>query len=186
MEPNVKLIVQDKGEEKREISVWSYVMINASPYFRTLLDPTKFQEGHILKQHDALTVELLDTNAKAMEILCDIWHLKSGRVSSAQISVSTLYEIAVLVDKYDCVESIRPWPTIWFQMSHIAYAYAHVSLNMGDISKWIYICCHLGYKDEFESLTSQLVKHTTHDDISGKVSEYFSNLSSSLQGPSFP
>ena len=55
----------------------------------------------------------IQTNAEAMAILCDMWHLKSGRVPISDISSDTLYEIALLVDKYDSVESIQLWPKLW-------------------------------------------------------------------------
>lgn len=184
MEPDVNLIVQEAGEETREILVWSHVMINASPYFRTLLDPIKFAEGHTLQQHDTVTVNLLDTNPDAMAILCDIWHLKSSRVSTSHITSDVLYELSLLVDKYDCAESIQPWPRIWFSLPKVKSEYpSGKTIDIAGLEKWIHICCHLGYDDEFESLIPEFLRRATDQDISGEPSEYFSSLSPSLQGP---
>ena len=185
MEPNVNLILRDDADKRHEIPVWSQVMLNASPYFRVLLDPAKFEEGRTLQQKDMLEVELPETNAEAMTILCNIWHLKSSKVPvSSELTSYTLYEIAVLVDRYDCVESIQPWPKLWFQDPDLDYSIEGLKVvDIDTIGRWIHISCHFGYQDLFHSLTSTFIQRATSKDIlDEEASEYFQNLFPSLQG----
>jgi hypothetical protein len=162
MEPDLKLIL-DGG---REILVWHQVMINASPFFRTMLDPMKFEEGAVFRRERLLEVAFPEVDTSAMAILCSIFHMQARKVPTSKLSGDTLAEIALLVDKYDCVESIQPWQRIWHEQAHIQAELKGLEiLDVEDLVKWIHICCHLGYRDHFELLTSEVVRRATLEDL---------------------
>ena len=76
MEPDVKLLIRGEEGEQREISAWSQVMINASPFFRTWLRPLGIEASHEPRNIRKVRLELPNFYAGAMMILCAIWHLK--------------------------------------------------------------------------------------------------------------
>ena len=60
-------------------------------------------------------------------------------------------------------------------------------LDIEDLVKWIHICCHLGYRNHFELLTSEVVRRATLEDVTEDFAPaYFNRLSETLQRPSTP
>jgi hypothetical protein len=48
----------------------------------------------------------------AMQLLCNIAHFKTSDIQD-QNSPVFLVTFAILCDKYDCIEAVRPWNEIW-------------------------------------------------------------------------
>ncbi|KAA6415774.1 MAG: hypothetical protein FRX48_00492 [Lasallia pustulata] len=81
------------------------------------------------------TVALPDDNPAAMSVLCYILHFQFDQDSMGSFKV--FESLAVLVDKYQCAQALKPWTTSWiqrwpgssegednyFNMVHIAYAF---------------------------------------------------------------
>jgi hypothetical protein len=97
MDYQMKLLVGE-GDSRIEIDTVPQVMANASSVFRNMLKPDRFIEGHKLTKNQPFSVTLAEDDPSAMEILCDILHLRTDRVPLKNISTSLLASIATTVD----------------------------------------------------------------------------------------
>lgn len=106
---DVKLRVIN-GEVQRTFRVTSMVMRLASPVWRVMLDP----QGHFLEsiQADNREITFHDDNARALEILLSIIHLKFSDVPHT-ITYNELLDVSYLCDKYCMIEIVRPWLEGW-------------------------------------------------------------------------
>jgi hypothetical protein len=164
MEYQMKLLVGE-GESKLEIDALPQVMANASPVFRAMLQPDRFNEGQKLSTDKFCIISLPDDDPPTMEILCDILHLRTDKVPSKGMTADSLAAFAALVDKYDCALAIHPWPILWLADLKLSNDLLHNVdfMNEEELCTWTYISCHLGYKNLFRKCTSALIRGATDD-----------------------
>jgi hypothetical protein len=164
MDCQMKLLVGD-SDSRILIDTVPEVMANASPVFRTMLQPDRFLEGQKLLENKTFTVTLAEDDPSAMKILCDIVHLRNDQVPSKGMTTESLVVFATLVDKYDCAIAIHPWPMLWLadlkSSNHLLNDVKY--MNEEELCTWIYISCHLGYGDLLRKCTSVLIQQTTDD-----------------------
>ena len=72
--------------------------------FRTMLSNTKFAEGHELKEKGCVKIHLPDDNPVVMIVLLHFVHQGSCYFTE-KLSLATLAEVAILVDKY-CMQQV--------------------------------------------------------------------------------
>ncbi|KAF8533458.1 hypothetical protein BDD12DRAFT_865149 [Trichophaea hybrida] len=85
----------------------------ASSVFSAMLGPqSMFLEGTQLRSAAQLELNL-DDNGEAMLNILKLLHHKNKNVPR-ELDIEMLYETAIIVDKYDLLEAIRPWIIIWF------------------------------------------------------------------------
>ena len=83
----------------------------ASPVLKTFLKEG-FREGQELQDHGRTQCSLENDHPLAMLILLKIFHGRFSQVDN-RIDLDVLVGIAVLVDKYDCFESVVPFVELW-------------------------------------------------------------------------
>lgn len=94
--------------------VSSKVLRLASPVFDKMLS-SRFKEGLLNQQGMGKpNVTLPGDDQKGVELVCRILHHRIIQVP-LKISNASLYAVAVVCDKYDCVSVLKVWATTWFQ-----------------------------------------------------------------------
>jgi hypothetical protein len=99
------------GPYNKKIRVCSSVLKSASKYFRVLFGPN-FAEGQDLDSNNPKEVSMPDDNAHALEIICNVIHLRNDAVPRS-LSPKDIFEIAIAADKFDCVVALKYAGAIW-------------------------------------------------------------------------
>ena len=98
------LLVGSK-EEQTSIRVSSKVLSLASPVFAAMLSP-RFAEGQKPSEKD-WTVSLPYDDPEALSVVCRVIHFV--KITSDEVSLSLLEEVASVCDKYDLAWATRSW-----------------------------------------------------------------------------
>jgi hypothetical protein len=180
MEFPMKLMV---GQDGVEIETIPEVMANASSFFRCMLQPDRFAEGHGRSQAEPFVIPLEEDDASAMTILCDIFHLRSKKVPIKDMTSDTMADLATLVDKYDCAAAIQPWPKLWLSQVLGPEERLDVkSMSLLEVGKWIHISCQLGFEEHFRQCTAALISRASHEDFAqGPLLLEYQKLSQTIQ-----
>lgn len=97
-----------------KLQVSSKILSTASPVFRSMFSP-RFREGAALASGTALIeIEFPDEPLQALEAVFNVLHFRHDCVS-ASVSYDALYEIALVVDKYDLARALGPWKEVWLR-----------------------------------------------------------------------
>ena len=97
-----------------KLQVSSKILSTASPVFRSMFSP-RFREGAALASGTALIeIEFPDEPPQALEAVFNVLHFRHDCVS-ANVSFDALYEIALVVDKYDLARALGPWKEVWLR-----------------------------------------------------------------------
>ncbi|MCJ1377106.1 hypothetical protein MMC17_000197 [Xylographa soralifera] len=94
-----------------QIQVSSKALSLGSPVFKAMFH-SNFVEGSKLQQGERCQVEL-DDDFEAMTTLCNILHHRNRNVPGTH-SGSSLMQLAVITDKYDCLEAISHYSSLSF------------------------------------------------------------------------
>ena len=129
------------------IRVSSKHLTLASPIFKTMLQP-KFKEGLQLHSHGHAELPLPDDNPAALLILLNLIHSQLRKVPR-KIDLWMLTELAVLVDKYELLETTEMVLDYWLQ--HLNCTIPLV-LN-DDLLPWMCISRVFRKPDIFEKVT---------------------------------
>ena len=111
---NVILLV---GPDKKQLQVCSSVLSNASKYFRNMFGP-HFSEGQDLKADCLKEISMLDDDSNALEIVCNILHLRNDAVPEI-LSPIEVFNVAVVADKFDCVVAMKYASAHWLNPREI-------------------------------------------------------------------
>ncbi|PWW77322.1 hypothetical protein C7212DRAFT_185241 [Tuber magnatum] len=91
-----------------KLQISSKVLSTASPVFRSMFSP-RFREGAALTSATGLTeIEFPDDSPEALETIFNVLHFRHNCVGE-DFDRDVLYEIALVVDKYDLTRALRPW-----------------------------------------------------------------------------
>lgn len=92
--------------------VLSTVLRMASPVFKVLLTSTDFKEGLGVQQGLLPEIRLEEDDPSAMTILLSILHFRNP-LAYFQLSPRQIAKVAAHCDKYDCIEAMKPWSSVW-------------------------------------------------------------------------
>ncbi|MCJ1438444.1 hypothetical protein MMC27_007833 [Xylographa pallens] len=109
IDPDGDVVFQFPDGSKIQVS--SKALSLGSPVFKTMFRPN-FAEGSKLQQGKPCQVEL-DDDVIAMTTLCNILHHRNKNVPGAH-SGSSLMQLAIITDKYDCLEAISHYSHLTF------------------------------------------------------------------------
>ncbi|KAK5718575.1 hypothetical protein LTR15_008306 [Elasticomyces elasticus] len=99
------------GGEKR-LRVSSAALGLGSPVFKAMLS-VRFREGHELALNFRIDVPLPDDDGEAMNILCNVLHHRNKAVLDNWPQTDMMVKVAILSDKYDCIEAMMPTAKCW-------------------------------------------------------------------------
>ncbi|KAF5526826.1 hypothetical protein CGCA056_v001722 [Colletotrichum aenigma] len=97
------------GPEQSTFKVCSRTVARASPVFMKMLHG-RFKESR--PESSDWIVDLPDDDTESMQIMLNMMHARFDWVPQG-ISIQELYEMLVLVDKYDALDVVRPWARGW-------------------------------------------------------------------------
>lgn len=108
-EGDIVLVVSN---DKVRIFASSCLLCIASKPFAKMLGPN-FKEGQIDKASNRREISLPDDKSSAMEILCNILHHRHQ--ASFLPKATDVYDLAILADKYDCIQATALAAAAWIQ-----------------------------------------------------------------------
>jgi len=91
-------------------------LAGVSSVWRAMLEPG------VWKESSSRRVMMPDDDSKAMYLLLSIIHTTFGNIPK-KLARGELYHLAVLCDKYDCVELATPWLDSWLKDQHFDGSY---------------------------------------------------------------
>jgi hypothetical protein len=142
------IIAGDAQSGQRIYKVQSLVMTMTSPVWKAMFNPDGFLEGN-----PDVPVEFPDDHPNVLLNLLRIVHFQNGQVPKELPSFDWLVEIAVLCDKYDTVNAVRPhlenWMRPWIQFC-LEPGYEH----------WLFIAWTFGCQKIFDTLAATLILDT--------------------------
>ncbi|TGO38694.1 hypothetical protein BHYA_0069g00130 [Botrytis hyacinthi] len=121
-----------------------------SPVFRAMLQG-EFKEAVTLKTVGKLEVPLPDDHPSAMKILINIIHGRMNMVP-LNIELELFTQIAILVDKYQCRETLRFLFPVW--KNGLSDTFSEPSWT--NIARWVCIAWQFELEDEFIKATQMI------------------------------
>jgi hypothetical protein len=148
---DIRLIVTNsKTKEKIVGTVCSESMVLASPVWKKFLFPPWEQTPSA----DPKQINCSEDNAEALLVLLNIVHLKFDVVPKI-LPYQLLYNLAILIDQYQCLKLVHPWLESWLQDEE--------SQSMVDGQEgWLFIAWVFGREAIFEQLARKLLKQGTN------------------------
>ena len=138
-------------EEQLECIVCSKTLSRATSVFKNMLYGP-FRESRASSSAALSTqnwvVELPEDNPQAMKILLSSMHSQYEHVPTA-LSLTELYQVLLVCDKYDTIRMIRPWAQLWF-LPHTPLAKS----TGNEILMWI--AWELGSENVFREVAARL------------------------------
>lgn len=141
--------------DTQDFIVSSKAMCLASPVWRAMLDP----QGPWAKQASG-TYSLPEDDQNALLIILRIAHLHFNELPDVLVVYEHLLQLAVLCDKYDTVQLVRPWISKW---QAPLQAQAEESGRDGYLGyeTWLFIAWTFGDKAVFKKISRTLVLTST-------------------------
>lgn len=99
------------GPHKKRLQVSSFILQNASKYFRNMFGPN-FSEGQGLTADIRKEILMPGDDANALEIICKILHHRNDAISES-LNPAEVLEIALTADKFDCIVAMKHATTVW-------------------------------------------------------------------------
>jgi hypothetical protein len=79
------------------------------------------KKRRIYKVSKSKQLDFTEDDRDALLILLEIAHLKFENIPEKPMSLESLFYLAVLCDKYDCVKLLRPWLFRWYDYTTLFY-----------------------------------------------------------------
>ncbi|KAF2119125.1 hypothetical protein BDV96DRAFT_371170 [Lophiotrema nucula] len=108
---DVLLQLGPKAAPVANLLVSSRALSLSSPVFEAMFNHG-FAEGEGVSSSSPRAVPMPEDDVNDMTMLSKIVHLQTADIPS-EIGFVQLAQFAVLVDKYACIDSVRPWSRIW-------------------------------------------------------------------------
>lgn len=149
---DVVLVADDGIHPAQKMKVSTVVLSVASKVFKALFSGG-FAEAEAIRNsvHDAVEIRISDHPSDAL-LLCQLLHFQGNL---EKLSYERFLGLAVVIDKYDCVEALR----------HVVYAkFAALNLDNFDQREHLYYATAAWVLDQprfFRELTKDLVIHYT-------------------------
>ena len=149
------LLLLSSSEGSARFQVSSNALCLASPVFRAMLGAkSKFKESKDLQEQKGsespLEITLSDDDPKALAIILRIIHHQLGYVP-ALLAEENLWEIAILVDKYDLGDTAKIWANLWVK----PYLTSESSYFAGD--RGISLAYVLNNEDLFKRISKDII-----------------------------
>ncbi|KAF8533506.1 hypothetical protein BDD12DRAFT_482960 [Trichophaea hybrida] len=139
-------------------SVSSKCLSLGSPVFAAMLRPNaSFLEGSQLKQTGSTKVTLVGDKIETMIIVLRALHFLSRQLPTS-LTTDELYNLALVVNKYDCFQPLFPWIRLWVTPHRTTATY------FSSYHKWLYMSLVFEESALFTSITKKLILETELDD----------------------
>ncbi|KAL7269957.1 hypothetical protein RUND412_007345 [Rhizina undulata] len=146
-------------------TVSSHAMALASPVWKKFLFPhwSKFEENQEMEESEkkdgrkspVQQLNFVKDDGEALLILLRIAHLKFKEVP-VTLSYNHLLNLAILVDRYDCIGIVRPWLATLL-------ANEETDCKAPEHGGWLFIAWAFGRNEVFKDLALKMVKEIVVD-----------------------
>jgi hypothetical protein len=140
-----------------QFQVSAGVLMSASPWFNRILKKNGWMESNSNPEDRWFHISAEDWDEDAFVILMNIFHHRNHRVPRA-ITLEMLAKIAILVDYYECDESIQLFVDIWVadleKKAHIPQTYCR------DLILWMWISWVFRLPELFKLITNVAIKQS--------------------------
>ena len=155
------LLVLLSSEGIARFQVSSNALCLASPVFRVMVGTGgKFKESKDLQEKKSgeppMEITLSDDNPSALAIILRIIHHQHGSVPKT-LSELYLWQVAILVDKYDLLEAVTLWIDRWIQpyLDSTGLPLTSSSYFTGD--KGVFLAYAFGKEIIFKSISKEII-----------------------------
>ena len=139
-----------------DLLVSSHALSLVSPVFSAMFNDA-FVESQNLSSASTRQIDLPDDDPELMKALCDIAYMRTADIPSRH-KEDFLVEFAVLCDKYDCTQAVRPWSGIWFSSLFTACS---LPVVMDTVLSLLFFSYVMDLPDEFQKSTQKLCRTLT-------------------------
>jgi len=136
----------DYRNERMVGKVCSQALIQASPVWKKFLIPPWAKETSKVEVKE---IGCSEDNGEALLILLNIAHLKFTAVPR-HLSYDVLFQIAILIDEYQCIQLVSPWVDSWM-------ANEKAESKLPGQEGWLFIAWVFGRENILEGLSKMLV-----------------------------
>lgn len=135
-----------------QMLVSSRHLTSASPVFKAMLRSNTFREGQTLSATGKVSVPLPDDDPDALKLLLDILHHRTLQVPKT-ISLSTMTNLTILVDKYQMVEVLGAYQHIWLGDENLVEESFPTTFSSPNFLPWLAISWVFKLHDIFIAVT---------------------------------
>jgi hypothetical protein len=162
---------EDAGEPDIDVHmrVSSKHMMLASPVFKAMLHRGNFKEGRELDFTGSVSIPLPDDHPEAFLIVLNIIHGRN-RAVPRQLSISTMTNISILVDKYQMVEAVEVFWSSWVEDLKIDLPKSYQPDERETVHRWVGISWVFGKRVEFKAMT-QLIERGAYANLAESIEE---------------
>ena len=150
-----------------KIRVSSRHMALASPVFQSRLDKNKFSEGCTLQSEGSVQVSFPDDDPDAFLVLLNVIHGLT-RAVDRHPDLELLTQLAILVDKYQCLQTVEVFAEIWIDnlLDDVGLPEAYTD----DVIPWLFISWVFESADIFQNMT-RIIQLECDDTLDDDVNE---------------
>jgi hypothetical protein len=141
------------------IQVGRQVICQVSAVWRAMSSP-----GSVWEESRASTVSFPEDEPEAMLLLLRIAHLQFYDVPTKQLDDDRLHNIALMCDKYDCLQLTRPWLRQWIRKT--TFSERHISPIT---PRRLFIYWTFGMRFEFLVAVSRIILETRQTNRNGET-----------------
>jgi len=156
--PVPKVTTEPIKEEGIRFCVCAGNLMSASPWFNRALKRNGWMESNWNSEGRSFYISAEDWDEEAFVILMNVFHLRNRKVPRT-VTLEMLAKIAVLVDYYECDESIEPFTSVWIEdlraRTPIPKTYCR------DLILWLWISWVFKLSDLFKQTTIVAIKQCT-------------------------
>lgn len=145
-----------KSQKEIHMLVSSKHLMLASPVFKAMLQHNNFKEGDTLRSSGQVKVPLPDDDPTALNILLDIVHGRVRAVPRA-VTLKTMTELSVLVDKYQMLEVVELYAEVWMNTLKTSVPMFFTA----DLLAWLSISWVFGLADIFKQISRIAMRGST-------------------------
>ncbi|KAI5842905.1 hypothetical protein DFP73DRAFT_552675 [Morchella snyderi] len=155
-----------RGQARFRVS--SQVLCLASPVFRAMLGPhSSFREACELRTHTANAAEpyvlpLEDDDPEALAIVLFALHLQNAKLPTFIKEKRTIWNMAIICDKYDCTAAFSVWVDGW------ADGWRRRAFRNSGHGLWLFISWTFGLGDVFTFISKKLILEGYYQAEGGK------------------
>lgn len=169
-----------RGRARFKVS--SQVLCLASPVFRAMLGPaSRFKEAVELRE-STTTIEpyvlpIEDDDPEALAIVLFAIHLQNSKVPTFIKEKRTIWNMAIICDKYDCTAAVSVWVDVW------AEGWRKRAFRNSGHGLWLFISWTFGLADVFNAISKKIILEG-HFDVEG--GKFLSKEGWNLDGLAIP
>jgi hypothetical protein len=134
-------------------TVSSHSMAQASTVWKKFIYPPweEIKESATLPKQKA--IDCSEDDDYALLTLLNIAHLKFDSLPTTALTTHSLFNLAILVDQYQCIDLVRPWLGTWLCDEK--------ELIRSGAERWLFTAWVFGREKRFEEASAQLVRRAT-------------------------